>query len=160
MTRLGEPAIALRAAWDRLVRLPGGKRAFSKLLGAAAPYTGSIGAEVEEARHGRAVVKLADRRKLHNHLRSIHAAALANLVEMTGSLAIAFSLPKGARFIPTGLRIDYVKKARGTITAACDCPPVASNERAEYELPVELCDESGEEVARARLRVLVGPIQV
>ncbi len=32
----------VRQAWDRLQGLPGGKRAFSRLAGMAAPYTGTI----------------------------------------------------------------------------------------------------------------------
>ena len=154
---LDQPIAALREAWGRLEGLPGGKATFSRLIGTAAPYSGSIGARVEEAGPGRAVIKLPDRRRVHNHLRSIHAAALANLAEMTGSLAMAFSMPEGARFIPTGLSIDYLKKARGTITATCDCPVPASSERAEYRAPVSLADEAGEEVARAELKILVGP---
>jgi uncharacterized protein (TIGR00369 family) len=157
-TRPGEQVRGLRAAWDHLARLPGGRRAFSRLIGAAAPYTGSIRAEVVEASEGRALVKLRERRRVQNHLRSIHAAALANLAEMTGSLAVAFSLPPASRFIPVGLRIDYLKKARGTIHAACTCPAFQGGVRSEHELPIELTNEKGDTVARAHLRVLIGPV--
>src|SRR5262245_61906775 len=117
LSRLGNP---LRTAWDRLGRLPGGPALFSRLVGWMAPYTGSIGARVVELRRGYARAVLPDRRAVRNHLRSVHAIALANLAELTGNAALAYSLPDDARFIVAGMSIEYVKKARGTITGECD----------------------------------------
>lgn len=149
----------IRPAWDRLAKLPGGKRLFSKMVGIAAPYTGSIGAVVEELEVGRARVSLADRRAVRQHLGSVHAIALCNLAELCGNLAVAYSLPDGMRFIVSGLAIDYVKKARGTITAETAVDVGQGSERREIEVAVVMRDPSGDEVARARLRTLVGPIK-
>ena len=152
--RHGNP---IRAAWDRLHQLPGGSRAFSRLVGMMAPYTGSIGAQVVDLELGRSRVVLHDRRSVRNHLRSVHAIALCNLAELTGNVAMAYSLPDDARFIVAGLSIEYLKKARGTITGTCDCPVPTSSERREYPVDVVMRDPSGETVATARLRTLVGP---
>jgi acyl-coenzyme A thioesterase PaaI-like protein len=147
----------IRAGWDRLSKLPGGKRLFSRMAGMAAPYTGSIGAQVTELRIGHAEVKLADRRAVRNHLACVHAVALVNLGEMCGNMAVAYSLPDDARFIVAGIEADYLKKARGTLTATCDCPVPASSERREYKVLVSIRDAKGEEVTRVTLRTLVGP---
>ncbi len=147
----------IRDAWDRLHRLPGGRRAFSKLVGVAAPYTGSIGARVTELGRGHSRVVLDDRREVRNHLRSIHAVALANLAELTGNVAVAYSLADDARFIVAGMSIDYLKKARGPITGSCDVDLPQTSARTEIEVPVELRDAAGDLVARASLRTLIGP---
>ncbi|WP_428263211.1 hotdog fold domain-containing protein [Haliangium sp.] len=152
-----KPGNHVRLAWERLRGLPGGPRLFSRFLGTLAPYTGSIGAQVEELAPGRSRVRLDDRRAVRNHLRSIHAVALVNLAELTGSLALAYSLPDDARFIITGISIDYVKKARGTLTATCEVEIPRSAARTEVELPVSIFDVSGELVARATIRTLTGP---
>ncbi|MCX4240682.1 hotdog fold domain-containing protein [Paraliomyxa miuraensis] len=154
---LDGPRNVVRELWDRLGPLPGGKQVFSLLVGRMAPYTGSIDGRVVELRRGFARVELDDRRKVRNHLRSVHAIALVNLAELCGNLALSYSLPDDARFIVAGLSIDYVKKARGTITATSECPVPASNERHEYAVPVVMTDRHGEAVARATLRTLVGP---
>jgi acyl-coenzyme A thioesterase PaaI-like protein len=146
----------IRAFWDRAHAVPGGKALFSRFIGMAAPYTGSIDAKVEVLRSGHAEVVMQDRRGLRNHLKSVHAIALTNLAELTGNIALAYSLPDDARFIVAGLSIDYVKKARGPIRGVCDCPVPESSERREYDVLVSLRDEVGEEVARATLRTLVG----
>ncbi len=147
----------VRDSWDRLARVPGGKAVFSRLLGVAAPYTGTIGARVVELRPGFSRTELDDRRRVRNHLDCVHAIALANLAELTGNVAVAYTLPDDARFIVAGMSIEYRKKARGTITGTATCPLFASSDRGEHDIEVSLTDRRGDEVARAVLRTLVGP---
>ena len=147
----------VREAWDRLERVPGGKRIFSRIIGRLAPYTATIGAVVQELDAGYSRVTLADRRAVRNHLSCVHAVALANLVELTGNIAVAYSLPDDARFIVAGMSLDYIKKARGTITGECKTPPVQSSAKQEYDVRVTLRDEAGDVVVEGTLRTLVGP---
>jgi uncharacterized protein (TIGR00369 family) len=147
----------IRSAWDRMAGLPGGKLLFSFFVGQAAPYTSSIGARVVELREGYAKVTMRDRRRVRNHLDCVHAIALTNLAELTGNVAMAYSLPDDARFIVAGLSIEYLKKARGTITGESHCPVPPSSAKLTYDVPVSLRDERGQEVARVTLKTLVGP---
>jgi uncharacterized protein (TIGR00369 family) len=152
------PGALIREGWDTLRVLPGGARLFHRLLGAAIPYTGALGAQIVTLEHGFARVQLAERRAIQNHLKSIHAVALVNLAELTGNLALAYTLPDDARFIVTALSIEYSKKARGVIEATCRTEPPKTSERREYELRVEIEDQSGARVASAVLKTLVSPI--
>jgi len=147
----------LRDLWDVLSAVPGGRRVFSRLVGRMAPYTGTIQAQVTVLRAGHAEVEMADRRAVRNHLDCVHAIALANLAELAGNVALMYSLPDDARFIVSGMRIEYLKKARGTITAVGESPIPRSAARAHLEVPVTLRDAEGGEVARAVLHSLVGP---
>jgi uncharacterized protein (TIGR00369 family) len=149
----------VRDAWARLSTLPGGRAVFSTVIGLAAPYTGTIGAEVLELSRGHAKVVMKDRRHLRNHLSSVHAVALVNLAELTGNIALAYSMPDDARFIVAGISIDYHKKARGAITGVCTCPIPETSARQEYLVPVELLDAAGSVVATASLKTLIGPIK-
>lgn len=151
------PGAVLRNMWSRLENVPGGRALFSRFVGEFAPYTGTIGARIVELRLGYAKVEMEDRRRVRNHLRSVHAIALANLAEVTGNIAMAYAMPDNARFIVAGMSIDYVKKARGTITGECHCPVPEGNEKRTYEVPVVMRNSQGEEVARATLRTLIGP---
>lgn len=152
-----ESAAWIRHLWDKLSPLPGGKTVFSRLLGRLIPYTGSIQPEVLRLEPGYASVRMRDRPALRNHLHSLHAIALSNLAELTGNAALAYTLPPDARFIVTELTMRYEKKARGTINARCECPPVATNARQAYSIPVQLFDGHGDIVATATLETLVGP---
>jgi uncharacterized protein (TIGR00369 family) len=147
----------IREMWNFLSPVPGGKKLFSHAVGMAAPYTSTIGAKVEVLREGYAEVRMFDRPSVRNHLACVHAVALANLVELTGNIALAYSLPDDARFIVSGMNVEYLKKARGTLHATSECPIPKTSERAEYLVPVRIWNAAGEEVTRGELRSLVGP---
>lgn len=148
----------VRVLWDRVGGLPWvGDRAFSRMIGLAAPYTGSMGARVLELREHYCRAQLRDRWSVRNHLTSVHAVALANLAEMTGNLAVAYTLPNDGRFIVAGMSMEYLAKARGTLTGVCDQPLPTSNEKREYEVIVQIFDKHEQLVARGTLRTLVGP---
>lgn len=147
----------LRDAWNLLSGVPGGKALFSRLVGRMAPYTGSVNATVTVLRAGYAEVQMQDRKAVRNHLDCVHAIALANLAELAGNVALAYSLPDDARFIVSGMEIEYTKKARGTITAVGEPPVPRSAVRAQYDVPVTLRDAGGDEVAKVILHSLVGP---
>lgn len=148
----------LRIAWDRLHKLPGGKRLFSKAVGETAPYTGTLGAQVTELRDGYCEIHLTPRRRLTNHLNSIHAVALMNLGEMCSGVAMMYQMPGDMRGIPTSLSMEFMKKARGVIRAVCDAPAVRTDGTSYVqEVEARLYDAQNDEVARFSARWQLGP---
>ncbi len=145
----------LRTVWRHLSRIPGGRRLFDALLGWLVPYSGSVGPRVRELAPGRAVVALRERRRLRNHLHSVHAIALANLGELASGLAMTLALPDGARGIPVRIEVDYLKKARGRINAVGRAdPPESVTVELEAEAYAELRDEAGAGDVVARVTVI------
>lgn len=154
---MGSIGPELRRRWRTLSRMPGGAALFSAVLGRVVPYTGTLGARVAQLEPGYCRVMLKDRRRVRNHLHSVHAMALANLAEMATGLALMNSLPDRTRGILTAFRMDYLKKARGTLLAECRCEIPADSTSQEYELLGTVHDAAGDLVARAQARWLVGP---
>lgn len=134
-----------------------GKSVFSRILGATIPYSGSIGARIEHLEPGHAVVVLPDKRRVRNHLNSVHAIALANMAELSTGLAMISGLPAGINGILIGLNVTYDKKARGELRAECKCTVPTGDTRQEVAIETEIKDQAGDVVTRATATWLVGP---
>jgi acyl-coenzyme A thioesterase PaaI-like protein len=147
----------LRENWGRFSNKPGGKWLFSRIIGFTVPYSGSIAANVVLLEPGHGKVTLKERRKVSNHLRSVHAIALANLSEMVTGLTLLNSLPNDTRGILTAMQIQYHHKARGLLTAECVCEIPDNNEENELQISGEIKNEAGDIVATATATWLIGP---
>ena len=155
----GSPTARILPLWRRFGAFPMGKRLFSWVLGRVmVPYTGSVSPQVEALEPGYARVVLRDRRAVRNHLNSIHAIALANVAEAASGLAVMAGIPADTRGILTGFRIEYLKKARGTLVAECRCEVPSVRESMDFEPEVVVRDEAGDVVVRAWPKWRLGPV--
>lgn len=129
---------------------------FSRMV----PYSGSVGPRILHLEPGHARVEIPDRRSNRQHLGSVHAIALMNVAEMASGLAMMSGLPDGIRGIVTNISIEYLKKARGTITAVSrvTVPTVTSDQ--DFAVIAECLDRAGVVVARATVTWRLGPVRV
>ncbi len=153
------PGARVLSLWRRLAPLPFGRALFMAAFGRVVPYSGALGARVETLEPGHAVATLRDRPGVRNHLRSVHAIALANLGELTSGLAMTSALPAGVRAIVTGLSVEYVKKARGTLTAESRVRVPAVAGELDHDVRAEIRDAAGDLVAAVTARWRLGPAE-
>ena len=141
------PGSFIIAMWRKLSPWPGGKFLFSRLLSFTVPYSGALGANIIELQPGDAHICLKDRRRTRNHLRCVHAVALTNLGELTTGLALLTGLPPNVRGIVTKITTEYIIKARGNLSANCQCdvPDIVSDQ--DYEVKASIRDASNQVVA-------------
>ena len=144
----GDAANRTLRVFRRLSRFPLGKRVYSKLVNYYAPYTGTIRAVVTNLIPGLCTTEMKDRRSIQNHLRTVHAIALCNLCEMTMGLMVDATIPSHLRWIPKGMNVQYVKKARGKLSGRSWIDPDAFAPE-DISIPVEIQDMSGDIVVRA-----------
>ena len=154
------PEQRLLKMWRRYGKTTVGRQLFSIILGRTAPYSGSIGALVNHLEPGVAEVSLKDRKKLRNHLNSIHAIALANLGELASGLAMISAIPPETRAIVVDLKIKYIKKARGQLFASGSAaPPEIITQPLDSVALAEIKDSEGDIVATVNVLWRLSPKQ-
>lgn len=106
--------------WRWASRLPVGDRLFSRLFALRAPYFGSVRPVFTVIEPNLAELVIHDRRRVHNHLGTVHAIALCNGLEAAmGALAEA-TIPRGKRWIPKGMQVSYTAKATSDVTCIAE----------------------------------------
>src|SRR4051794_24485389 len=106
--------------YRRVTALPGGDRLFSFLFSQKAPYFATVRPRFVALRPDYAELVIPKRRRVHNHLRTVHAIALCNGLEAAmGALAEA-SIPPDRRWIPKGMEVVYTAKATGDVTCIAE----------------------------------------
>src|SRR5258708_29113392 len=93
----------------KLFRLLGssaaGRWTFTRLICFKAPYFSSIKPLIEELTPGRCVVRIYDRRRVRNHIGTVHAIAMCCAAELAGGLATDAAMAANQRWIPKGMSV-------------------------------------------------------
>ncbi|MDH4459661.1 MAG: hotdog fold domain-containing protein [Nevskia sp.] len=144
--------------FDRLSRLPLGRQLFTRGVCATAPYFGSIRPLVTELRVGRCVAELKQRRAVQNHIGTVHAIAMCNLCELVAGLLIEATLPETLRWIPKGMTVRYLRKAKGDLRAVLDWQPqLPADFLGDVVLSVAVLDTQDQRVMEADITMYVSP---
>jgi hypothetical protein len=69
-------------------------------------------------------VRIRDRRRVRNHIGSVHAIALCNMAELSAGLATDAGIPASLRWIPKAMTVRYLRKAAGPMTATARVPTI------------------------------------
>jgi acyl-coenzyme A thioesterase PaaI-like protein len=140
---------------EKLQKVPFGNSIFSGFLARFAPYFTTIKPKVVELRPNYMKASMKKRKAVHNHLKTVHAIAMCNLCEFTGGILMEASIPKNRRWIPIGMTVNYVAKAKTDLTATCDLAWVDWETCSEVICKVSVRDNSDVEVMNAAITMKV-----
>ena len=132
-----------------------GPQAFSQMAGQVAPYFSTINPLVTELRPGRATVQVPFRREITNHLGTVHAIAMCNAAELAAGMMTDVSIPAGARWIPKGMTVEYLAKAKSDVTAVAEGEGMDWLTEGDKVVPVNIVDSEGKTVCAARITMNV-----
>lgn len=111
------PRLSAASLWAALKGNSLGRWIFARAVCFKAPYFSGISPRVVKLEKNLCEGVIWQKRSLQNHIGSIHAIALCNLAEFCAGLMTDVSIPAEMRWIPKGMRVVYLKKARGKIMA-------------------------------------------
>lgn len=87
-------------------------------------------------RPGYAEVTFPKRREVLNHLGTVHAIALCNAAELAAGTMTDASIPTGCRWIPRGMTVEYLAKAKGDVRAVADGSAIDWSQTGDVKVPV------------------------
>lgn len=154
MTRPDTNRSPLLSLFERCSRLPLGNRIFSRLFTHKVPYFASIRPTVTVLRPNYCEVHLPKRRRVSNHIGTVHVIAICNALEMAMGAMAEASIPKHLRWIPKGMSVDYPAKADSDIRATARVDPNAW-QPGELSVAVHALREDGTVVVEGSIRLHV-----
>ncbi len=150
------PSMTLRT-WQRHGGTALGRWFFSRMVCLKAPYFASIRPTFDRLEPGRAEARFKKRRRVTNHIGTVHAIAMANLCELVAGTGTDVSVPAGMRWIPRGMTIEYLAKATSHVRATATLPPIEQGEARDVIVNVDVFDQSGTRVVHADITMYVSP---
>jgi len=111
---------AVLSLYNKLAPVPLGKRIFSIAFSQKAPYFATVRPFFAAVRPNYAEVHIPKRRKVHNHIKTVHVIAIANGLEAAmGALAEA-TVPSDKRWIPKSMSLEYTAMATSDIVCTAE----------------------------------------
>ena len=109
--------------YQRIAKLPAGKRLFSLLYSVKAPYFATVRPVVREVRPNYAELSIRNRKRVHNHIGTLHAIAVCNGLEAAMGLVAAATCPADKRWLPRGLQVSYLAKSTTDLLCIAETDP-------------------------------------
>jgi acyl-coenzyme A thioesterase PaaI-like protein len=138
--------------------LPANVRAtvVSKILGKVVPYVGTSGLLYEEISSERVIVSIRNQHKVQNHIKNVHAAAMALLAETATGFVVGINLPDDKLPLIKSLKVDFYKRTQGDMRAVATLTPedvarITTEPKGELWVPVTVTDESGNEPIKCEM---------
>lgn len=132
------------------------RSALSYTLGNAVKFVGTAGVKFESISHQEVITTLANKPKVQNHIKQVHAVATALLAETATGILLGMNLPDGHIPLLKNMSIDYTKRSQGAQRAIATLSPEAISEiisepKGDIIVPVTIVDSVGTEVVKVNM---------
>lgn len=136
---------------EKADKLPSSLRqwAITRLFGRFVPFLGTAGLRFEQVGRDRMVVSIVNQRKVQNHIKGVHAAAMALLAETATGFVVGMNVPDDKLMLLKSMKVSYLKRAQGNMRATATLEPAQisrmfAEDKGDVLVSVSVTDESGE----------------
>ncbi len=120
----------------------------SLLFGRTIKFAGTAGVIVRQLDLQQACLVLPNRKKVQNHIGSVHAAATALLGESASGFLLGMHVPDDRIPLLKTMHVQYLKRSTGALTARVRLTEeqialIRQQEKGEISITVDIIDEAG-----------------
>ena len=113
-------------------------------------YAGTTGIAIQKWTPQEAVVTLKNRGRVQNHLKGVHATAMATLAESATGMVFGVHVPDSHLPVLKSLNVSYKKLAKGNLQAVASISPdqieeITTMDKGSTVVQVTVTDEDGKE---------------
>ncbi|GAA3965978.1 DUF4442 domain-containing protein [Allohahella marinimesophila] len=142
----------------RINGLPGfaRSRALTLFFNRLVKYAGTSGTVVEKLTTEHCIVTLKNRKRVQNHIGSVHAVACALIAESATGFVVGMNVPDDKVPVIKSMNIDYVKRAKGDMRAearltAAQIQAMKTEDKGEAVINVVITDAEGKSPLIAKM---------
>ncbi|MBD3654691.1 DUF4442 domain-containing protein [Kangiella sp.] len=111
---------------------------------------GTAKIEVLKLTKEESIFRIQNRKKVQNHIGTVHAAAMALIAETATGMVVGMNVPDDKYLVIKTLKVDFLKRAVGSLTATAHLSEqqrqsILSEEKGEVKVAVSVMDEENKE---------------
>ena len=120
------------------------------MLGSTIKFVGTAGVKCELLTQHKSIWVLRNKKKVRNHIKGIHAAAMGLLAETATGMLVGMNVPDHKTPVIKSMKVNYLKRVKGDLTATAtlsesEVEEIIDQEKGEIVVPVTVIDSAGQE---------------
>jgi len=140
--------------YEKALRWPFGRRLFSAYGARQAPYFSTVSPLITQLEPNRCEILIKQRKRVQNHIGTVHVIAIANGLEMAMGFMAEGSIPPHLRWIPKGMQLEYPAKADSDIRCVATVP-ADGWQPGDLIVTVEAFDTTGTAVVTGTIKLWI-----
>ncbi|GLQ33284.1 DUF4442 domain-containing protein [Litoribrevibacter albus] len=125
-------------------------KTLSMFFGRVIPFAGTSGIQIEELGQERSVLVLKNKKRVQNHIKGVHAAAMALLAESATGFLCGMNCPDDKLLLIKSMNLNYVRRAKGNLTAVAELSEaerqlMINQDKGEVSVKITVTDEDNKE---------------
>ncbi|PWK54425.1 DUF4442 domain-containing protein [Pleionea mediterranea] len=120
------------------------------LLGSTIKFVGTAGVKCETLTREQSIWTLKNKKKVRNHIKGVHAAAMGLLAETATGMVVGMNVPDDRIPVIKSMKVNYLKRATGDLRAVVELTgdqiqTIIDTEKGEMLIPVTVTDSEGKQ---------------
>ncbi len=125
-------------------------RTLTMFFGRVIPFAGTSNIQIEELNQDRSVLIVKNKKKVQNHIKGVHAAAMALLAESATGYLCGMNCPDDKLLLIKSMNLNYVRRAKGDLKAVAELTEeqrqnMINNEKGDISVKITVTDEDNKE---------------
>lgn len=119
-------------------------------IGRFVPFAGTAGLQFDKMTREEVIISIKNQKKVRNHIRQVHAAAMMLLAETATGMVVGMNIPDDKLPLIKSMETKFIKRSTGAMRAVAQLSQeqietIHSLDKGEVKVEVQISDEANVE---------------